>query len=108
MDEIDRLHDKVDRIETKIDSIVEQTAVQSAKLEVYNIELEKHIEGVQLARQDNALLKQALDQRTAELQAAILPIKKHVETITAVLGFLKKLAIFIAGVVGFLSAYKRL
>jgi chaperonin cofactor prefoldin len=108
MDDVSRLHDKVDRIEIKIDTIVDQLSNQNTRLEVYNVELTKHIEGVELARSETAMLREALDQRTAALEASIKPIKKRFEAISTIKSFLIKTAMFVAGVLGAISAYKSL
>ena len=108
MDEIGRLHDKVDRIEIKIDNIVEQMGGQNTRLEVYNVELTKHIEGVELARESNRLLKEELDKRTADIEEKIGPIVTRFNNVSTVIRFLKGFAIFLAGLVGAISAWKSL
>ncbi len=93
-DKIDRLDEKFDRkmdiLDRRLDSLDKQLAI-------YNVELQKHIEGVKLARTENALLKAHLDEKVKEIESTILPIDEHVKRVNTI-------AIFIAKIFGLISA----
>jgi uncharacterized protein YaaN involved in tellurite resistance len=107
MDNINRLHDKIDRIEVKVDTIVETLSHQGTKLEVYNVELERHIEGVKLAREENALLRALVEQKTAKLEAQIEPIQAHVSSVKSVMKFVKFLFGILASIGSILKFFKK-
>lgn len=56
----------------------QELKVMSQTLAVNTRQLEVHIEGVQLARQQNDILKRDVDNRMYEINANIEPIKVHV------------------------------
>lgn len=81
--EILLLNDKIDQVEAKIDTRFDKVESQ---LDKYNLLLAEHIAGVQLAREENKLLKEYIEKETETITAKIEPIDEHV---TMVKGFIK-------------------
>lgn len=68
---MDQIVDKLDKLQEDINEIKQTMAVNTKELEI-------HIEGVKLAREQNELLKQEVDDKFQELSKDITPIKNHV------------------------------
>jgi hypothetical protein len=67
------------RLEDKLDKLVEDVSEIKQIMAVNTKELEIHIEGVKLAREQNTLLKEEMDSRFNALDSDIKPIKRHVD-----------------------------
>lgn len=70
----DDIHSKLDRLDVKIDGLNDRLGDVNVRLAEYNSELTRHIEGVQLAREENKLLKEFVHKE-------IEPIKDHVKMV---------------------------
>lgn len=65
------ISEKLDKIQEDIGEIKQTLAVNTKELEI-------HVEGVQLARKQNDMLKQDMQNRFDNLDEEIKPIKAHV------------------------------
>jgi hypothetical protein len=69
----------IKRIEDRLDRMTEEIAEMNKTLAVNTKQLEIHIEGVKLAREQNNILKEDIDNRFNELlEQHIKPINKHI------------------------------
>lgn len=66
------------RLESKLDKIVEEIAEIKQTLAVNTKELEIHVEGVILAREQNNILRQEMENRFDSVDSDLKPIKSHV------------------------------
>lgn len=80
-----RLDNKFERLEKKTDermhSLENKISKVDKHLDVYNTQLEKHIEGVELAREELKILKDYVDIEKEKLETSINsrlePVEKH-------------------------------
>lgn len=84
-----RVDEKLDKLDERLDNI-------DKNLAVYNVQLEKHIEGVKQARLENDQTREILLLKEKEIQEEIKPIKKHVDLVNLIV----KIVISSAGAVG--------
>lgn len=66
------------KLESKIEQICEDISEIKKTMAVNTKELEIHIEGVKLAREQNDLLREDIEKRFNHLDEEIKPIKAHV------------------------------
>lgn len=100
----ERVYGRIDRLEEKIDARMDKVESHLENLDkqmtIYNLELSRHIEGVQLAREENKYLKSYIEKETADIESKIAPIQEHVTFVKNSLSLIMK----IGGVVGALVA----
>lgn len=79
------LEDKLDILQQDIAEIKKTINENTIQLAVNTKQLEIHIEGVRLAREQNDLLKKDFDTRFEALNSDIKPIKNHVSFVKGAL-----------------------
>jgi archaellum component FlaC len=84
------IHDKLDRMENKVDALAEKMSDVNIRLVEYNSELTRHIEGVQLAREENRILKEMVHKE-------VEPIKDHIKMVNWAFKALALVAAIILG-----------
>lgn len=75
------IHEKLDKMDSKIDVLADKLADVNVRLIEYNAELTRHIEGVQLAREENKILREFVHKENADIREDIKPIQEHVNRV---------------------------
>lgn len=91
----------MDKIESHLGGIDKQ-------MTVYNAELSRHIEGVQLAREENKFLKSYIEKETSQIEEKIAPIQAHITFVQNSLSLIVKIGGAVAALVGIAIGLKEL
>ena len=94
---LDKLDEKLDRKFEKLDNRVDRI---DKELAIYNSELTRHIEGVQLAREEIKLLKEQVDCRIEPLERDLQEKRGRKKLIKDILNFSMKVIGFISLISG--------
>lgn len=107
MDDTNRLYEKLDKLDEKLDRKFEKQDIRVDNIEkqliVYNEELKRHIEGVQLAREENKLLADYIQMEIEKMDEKIHPITQHIESKKNQWKYISKIFSTSMKVLGFVS-----
>jgi len=98
---LDMLEAMDKRFEEKLQLQADKIEELNDELSVYNVELTRHIEGVNLAREENKMLRERFEK---DMQ----PIKAHVNLVSNGFKFIGMILSFFALIFGLFSALKGL
>lgn len=97
------IYEKMDNLDIKFDSkfdrLNDSQDEVSKHMAVYNNELKRHIEGVEMAREENKLLRQYLEQK-------LNPIERHVSKIDTLFTFVKNLFLGLGALLALLLSFR--
>jgi dynactin complex subunit len=108
----ERVYGKIEKLEEKLDGRLDKVESHLESLDkqmvIYNSELSRHIEGVQLAREENKLLKTYIEKETEQIELKIKPIQEHVIFVQNSLTLMMKIGGIVAGLIGIAIGLKQL